>query len=260
VPKSSAFEYSDSIVGVTRAAFLTALLCLACGRSDHAQPPAFARVNGEAIAVEQPVAGTSQTAAQARADIDRAITRHVAAEEAERRGLAHDSASTPPSVKDEERLRDALFASMRDSATVSDDDLRAHYEQTKLRYAVRQLVLRRRVFPSDAAARAEDRRLGSAGRLPADSEAIGPAPVEKLPGSVLPEALSFSAPGQRAAVQREGRWALVELEEVRAAQPLPFEAVRPQVEQSLRLLRAQAEFSAEIERLRSQAKVEIASP
>ena len=235
----------------------TLLLCLACNRSNHSQSSALARVNGQPITIEQGPAGAPRTPAEAQANVDRAITRHLAAEEAERRGLAHDSGSTPLSVKEEERLRDTLFESMRDSVAVSDDDLRAHYEKTRLRYAVRQVVLRRKEFQSEADARAEDRRLGAEGRLPAESETSGPTPVDKLPGSVLPEALSFSSPGQRAAVQRGGRWALVELEEVRSADPLPFEAVRPQVEESLRLIRAQAEFSAEIEKLRREANVEI---
>ncbi len=161
-------------------------------------------------------------------------------------------ATNSPACPDEERLRDALFASMRDSVVLADDELRAHYEQTRIRYVTRQLVLRRKPLASEAQARAEDRRLGAAGRLAADgAESIGPAPTDRLP-----EALSFTSPGQRAAVMRDGVWSLVELEEIRAAETLPFEAVRAQVEQSLRLLRAQSEFHAEIDRLRQEAVIE----
>ncbi|MEX2205973.1 MAG: peptidylprolyl isomerase [Myxococcota bacterium] len=144
---------------------------------------------------------------------------------------------------------------MRDSLVLGEDELRAHYEKTTLRYATRQIVLRRQPFASEAEARAEDRRLGAEGRIAAqDTETLGPAPVDRLPPSVTPEALSFSAPGQRAAVMRDGRWSLVELEEVREAEPLAFELVRGRVEQSLRLIRAQAEFHAEIDRLSREAE------
>ncbi len=234
------------------------LLSFACDSSAPKQQTPVARVNGEPVAIAPLTAADSATPAAARRKIDLAITRHLAAGEAVRRGLTNGSPSTALSIKDEERLRDALFASMRDSLELNEPELRAHYEKTKLRYASRQVVLRRKPFASEAEARAADRQLGATGRLTGEgSETLGPAPVESLPASVLPEALSLRAPGQRAAVQREGRWALVELAEIRASESLPLESVRAQVEQSLRLIRAQAAFHAELERLRSEADIEI---
>jgi hypothetical protein len=161
-------------------------------------------------------------------------------------------------IQREERLRDAYFASLRDSLVLSDDELRAHYEKTKLRFSVRQVELRRLPFPSEAEARAADRRLGAAGRLPAEAQKLGPAPVESLPPEVLPEALVFTSPGQRAVLQRDGHWAVVELERI-DVEPLPYETARPKVEASLRLIRAQQAYHTAIDRLRAAANVEIDS-
>ncbi|HTO52106.1 MAG TPA: peptidyl-prolyl cis-trans isomerase [Myxococcota bacterium] len=240
-----------SIVGLIAAV----CLAVACRRPEERAAEPVARVNGVPIALE-PMAPTMNPA-DARTAVDRAIDRHLAAEEAARRGLGKESNGAPRSAHDEERLRDALFASMRDSLALGDDDLRAHYEATKSSYVRRQWLLRREAFASEAAARAEDQRLGAAGRLDAArAESIGPTPPDALPASIAPEALSFAQPGQRAAVLRDGTWALVELEEIRT-EPLPFDAVRSQVTSSLRLIRAQAAFHAELARLRSQSQIEV---
>jgi len=215
------------------------------------------RVNGQPIALEAVSSGSEAGQPSPRAKVDSAIDRHLAAEEALRRGLGKASSDAPASLRDEEQLRDALFASMRDSLALTDDELRTHYEATKTRFVRRQWRLLRKGFATEAAARAEDRRLGATGRLDAaTAETIGPLPQDALPASVVPEALSFTAPGQRAAVLRAGSWSLVELEEVRT-EPLSYGAVRPQVEASLRLVRAQTEFDAELAHLRSEARIEI---
>ena len=243
-----------------RAFLLATALAAGCGSSEPQQSEldVVARVDGEPVAIAEPVHGAAQTPAAALGRVDAAVARHLAAGEATRRGLSAGATSGPLSVRDEEKLRDALFASMRDSLELGEDELRAHYEKTRVRYVTPQVSLRRQAFASESDARAEDRRLGVNGHIAAEgSDRIGPAPVDGLPTTVMPEALTLTAPGQRIVFGRDGRWWLVELEANHAAEPLPFEAVRIRVEQSLRMLRAQEEFRAEIVRLRSEAQIEI---
>jgi hypothetical protein len=247
-----------------RRALVVALGCLSilasCNREKPpAAPPSPARVDGVPIVLPEVSPAMAKSPAAQQSRIEAAIVRHLAASEAQRLGLGKTAVAGESEVQREERLRDAYFASLRDSVVLSDDDLRTHYEKTKVRFSVRQVELRRQPFASEAEARAADRRLGAAGRLPAEAQKIGPTPVESLPAEVLPEALVFTAPGQRAALQRDGHWALVELERIEV-EPLPYETARPKVEASLRLIRAQQSYHAEIERLRAAAKVEIESP
>jgi hypothetical protein len=237
-----------------------ALLVAGCGSSESQQPAleVAVRVNGEPVAIADVAKQSARTASTARQRIDAAVVRHLAAAEATRRGLSPGDDTEHASIRDEENLRDALFASMRDSLALGEDELRAHYEKTRVHYVTPQVSLRRRSFASETEARAEDLRLGAAGRIASEgSDRIGPAPVDRLPEGVMPEALTLTAPGQRVVLAREGRWWLVEQEEMHAAEQLPFEAVRPRVEQSLRMLRAQSLFHAEIDRLRREAEVAV---
>ncbi|MEX2206803.1 MAG: peptidylprolyl isomerase [Myxococcota bacterium] len=237
-----------------------ALPAASCGPSEPRDPEVevVARVNGEPIAIAEDTKDAATTSDAVHARVDAAVARHLAAAEATRRGLLASDVSGPPSVRKEEKLRDALYASMRDSLELGEDELRAHYEKTRVRYLTPQVSLRRKSFAREADARAEERRLGADGRISAaGSDTIGPAPVGGLPTSVMPEALSLTAEGQRVVLTRGGRWWLVELEEIHASEPLPFEAARTRVEQSLRMLRAQSLFHAEIDRLRSEAQVAV---
>lgn len=78
-----------------------------------------------------------------------------------------------------------------------------------------------------------------------------------LPRAVLPEALRLRRPGERTLVIRDGTIALVELVEEIPAAPRPFDDVRSEVEKSLRTIRAQEAFRAELARLRAQANVMV---
>ena len=70
-----------------------------------------------------------------------------------------------------------------------------------------------------------------------------------MTGEVGPEALALTKPGDRVPVAAKEGNALVELVEVLPAEPRAFEEVRGQGEKSLRALRAQEAFRAEMERL-----------
>ena len=189
--------------------------------------------------------------------------RELAAEEARRRGLdeAPEVQAALARLRDESRqreeelLRDALFAEIRNGLVLSEEDLQAHYEQTRVRYTERRVRLRRQRFASQAEARAADEALGPEGRLdPALAEELDPLPSAALPGEVGPEALALTTPGERVLVAEGDGGALVELVEVQPAEPRSFESVRPQVEKSLRALRAQQAFRAEIERLAGKGR------
>jgi hypothetical protein len=100
--------------------------------------------------------------------------------------------------------------------------------------------------------------LGSEARLdPATTETLLPATAEKLPADVIPEALRLTRVGDRVVIVREGGAALVELVAIEPAAQMTFEEARRDVEESLRTLRAQEAFRAEIARLRAEAGVEV---
>jgi hypothetical protein len=198
--------------------------------------------------------------------LDMVITRRLAAEEARRQGLAKTgdisgrlvAIHRQAQAQEEAILRDALFAKMKSELKPSEQDLRDFYEKTKIRFGARELHLRRLAFASKHDAESALAKLGLQGRLdPVSSEEIGPEVIEKLPPTVVPEALQLQQPGDRVMVQRGGESSLVELVEILPAEPRPFEDVRDQVEESLRTIRAQEAFAKEIERLRTEAKVEI---
>jgi len=226
-----------------------------------------ARVNGHPITADAiPALGRDPSRQDVRSRIDLAIQRRVAADEARRLGLARTPEMTErlaaihgeAKAKEESALRDALFARMKGDLKLSDQELRDFYEKTKVQFTARELHLRRATFASQADAEAAFAKLTPQGHLdPKSSEELGPAPIDKLPLTVLPEALQLRQPGDRLTVRRGEEASIVELVEILPAVPRPFEEVRERVEQSLRTLRAQELFAQEVARLRAEAKVEI---
>jgi hypothetical protein len=187
-----------------------------------------------------------------------ARVRALAAAEARRRGLDEAPGiraaleqirlQSGSREREESLLRDLLFDEIRGGIVLSEEEVRAHYEANGVRYTERRVRLRRQGFASEAEARAAEGALGAGGRLdPAGAEEIGPLTRAALAIEIGPEALGLAAPGDRVRISREGSHALVELVEILPAEPRPFETVRDQVEQSLRALRAQQAFRAEIE-------------
>jgi len=264
---------------VTRLLVLSLLTTLGCerntrspseGTSSAPAPSAahvVARVEDEPISVEDlRMAGIPGIPARREQLLQAAITRRLAAEEARHRGLdrTSDVQARIEGVRREARaseeavLRDALFQSVRDGLHISEADLRDYYEKTKSLYFERQVKLRQEGFPSKAEAEAAMGKLGAEGRLdPAKSEAIGPASMQDLPKTVIPEAYQLRKPGDRVVVAREERFSIVELDEVLPAVQRPFEAVRDRVEKSLRTLRASETYRALLEKRRAEAKIEI---
>lgn len=166
---------------------------------------AVASVDGSALEV----ADLASEAAGARRDpkrqLEAAIARKLASAEARRRNLDErpavaaqlDAIRRDAARREEKVLRDALFASLRAAAAVTDEELRAHYEKTKRRFAERRWRLLRQRFASEAEARAADAQLEADGRLgAANSEAIGPATAAEVAAATNPEVLRLQRPGQ----------------------------------------------------------------
>lgn len=230
--------------------------------------PVVAQVDGEAIRVEDLVARAPRRRGQQdpRTRVEEAISDKLVVQEARRRHMDESprvreriAAIRREAAKREEGvLRNALFRAVRDGIDLTEGELQQHYEETEARYFQRQIRFRRLAFDSEEAVRAADVSLGPTGRLdPEVSEDLGPAALRDLPRSVLPEALQLKAPGDRVVIGKEEEWALVELVEILPAVPQPFEQVHDRVEASLRTLRAQAAFGELVERLRTEAEIEI---
>lgn len=265
----------------SRAAFAAGVIlaqALACGRGGGgasgqapARPvgdsPVVARLNGEPIEIADLRAGFPGALRADRSQaLEAAVARRLAAQEARRRGLDTadrvraqvDALRRDAAAREEGLLRDALQASLESQISVTEDELRARYEQTKARFTERRLRLRRAVFPTAEAARAEDQKLGADGRLdPASSEEIGPLPVQKLFQAQWFGAMRLREPGQRVVVDREGKFALVELEEVLPPAPLPFEEVREQLEHEVRSQRGGEALAKLAQELRAAAHLEV---
>jgi len=248
------------------------VFALACDSADrrggnpkNAGDPVLARVGSGAITTADLV-GVRGASGDSRRQLEAVIARRLAAEEAQRRGLGDTDEMRArlaanrrqAAAKEEEILRDALFAHMKSELKLSDQDLREYYEKTKVRFATPQLHLRRVAFTSKADADvALSKPVAQLDLDPKGSEEIGPTPIDKLSPTILPEVLQLHRPGDRVVVQRGAEVSIVELVEILPAEPRPFEEVRGKVEDSLRTLRAQEIFTKEMERLRLEAKIEI---
>jgi hypothetical protein len=210
------------------------------------------------------VSGAASSALTPNED-ERSILRRVGAEEALRRGLADDAEiaarleaiERAAAIRAEEALRDALFATVRDALVLDDAALRTHYEATKTRYAQRAITLRRRAFGSREAAQQAMSATPSVDG--AETEVIGPVAVRDLPRTVLPEALELTRPGSRAVAGSDVEgWSILELVEIRPADSPPFEAVRAEVEASLRQREAVTAFRTLLTELRGKSRGEAA--
>jgi hypothetical protein len=257
------------------AALLVLLAALACEKPKE-QPAAeqagveadpqrvvLARVGDKVVTVED--LGFVPYRANVASKLETLVTRKLAAEEARRRGLENEPKTREKLAQfrhtalmwEEGLLRNALYNSIRLGLTLSEEELRTHFQQTQGKYTEPQWKLRIQKFASEAEARDAAARLGAAGRLdPAQGELIGPAPSAQLPPPLMGALPLLKAPGDRQVVDLSGSWALVELEELVPNAPMSFEAVRDQVDAELRAQRAEVMLTAELGKLRA-AQVSI---
>lgn len=227
----------------------------------------LARVGDEVVTLED--LGFVPAWAKPSDRLETLVMRKLAAAEARRRGLEKEPQTREKLAQfrrnlatwEDGLLRNALYNSIRLGMTVSEEELRAHFEQTIDRYVEPQWKLRVRKFASEAEARAAAADLGATGRLdPAQSESIGPLSAGQLPPDLEPVLPLLKAPGDRQVLNLTGEWSLVELDTHLADAPLPFEVVRERVEQGLRAVRAEETLKAELAKLRAeQVTIEAAA-
>lgn len=224
--------------------------------------------------------GGGHDPAQRRMAVEGAIARRLVAraERAEQgpldAGAAPDDGSRPEHPERTAAVAaptfgiDVLFARFRDGLSLSEGELRDHYDRTRSRYLARQIRLRRQVLEPDSAAilsAAATSEKALPQLDPTLSEVVGPALLRDLAGSLLPEVLELKTVGERIVIERnaagececEAQATLVELLEILPAAPLPFERVREQVEASLRTLRGQEAMRARLAELRDGSAIAI---
>ena len=254
------------------------LVALACGRDGGdtepraSAPPAgsgkvVARLNGDPITIDDLRGGfPGALLVDPGPALENAVARRLVAQEARRRGLDAtedvraqiEALRREAAAREDALLSGALPAALAQQQSISEEELRAHYERTKDRYTQPRLRLRRVAFPSAEEARAEDDRLGPDGRLdPAASEEIGPASREQLMRMQLFGLMRLQQPGQRIVVEREGSFALIELVEQLPPAPPPFEEVRERLESELRSQKAAEAFAKLSQELRAAARLEV---
>lgn len=251
------------------AALILCTLLSACGDDSASEPErTLARVGPRTITAAELVLAARPGFEESRAArLERAIGTALLAQEARERGIADEPevraqlalVRARAALEEDALLAQALFERERTGAAPSEAELSAHYEQTQGRYLVRMMRLRVAKLASRAAAEALHKKLGKSGRLdPANSEAVGPTEIQRLPREVLPEVLGLHAPGDRVVAGNalEG-FSLVELVEYLPAAPRPFAEVREQVAREVSTTGALGAMEARAKELRAEAQVEI---
>jgi len=256
---------SAVLVGIL---FSSLVLVVACDGGSGKPAPAgdvIATVNAEPITPGDLQARMSGRASREER-LENAISTVLVEQEARRRGLdalpeireALDRVAERARREQAEILRRALFEATGAESKISEEELLAHYQETKSRYQERQFHFLQERFATRDEANAKNDALGEKGRLdPATAEEVGPAASNNLPRELVPRVLRLRRPGDRVVVGQGDDWRLVELLELLPSEPRAFKDVRTDVERSLRILKAQASFEALLARLREEAKVTI---
>jgi hypothetical protein len=253
-----------------RAGLLVLLTALACEKAkepaaeqagEEADPlrVVLARVGDEVVTVED--LGFVPVRVNVVNKLETLVMRKLAAEEARRRGLEKEPRTREKMAQfrhnavmwEEGLLRNALYNSIRLGLTLTEEELRTHFEQTQSRYTEPQWKLRLQKFASEAEARDAGAKLGATGRLdPAQGELVGPLPAAQLPPPLMGALPLLKQPGDRQVVDLSGSWTLVELEEFAPNAPISYEVARERVDADLRAVRADVLLNAELGKLRAE--------
>jgi hypothetical protein len=160
-------------------------------------------------------------------------------------------------LKETEVLLKALFDAVTSDVSVSDAEVREHFEQNPREYAQRLITLRRASYASEEAAEAAIAALGASGRLaPHPSEEIGPLAPRDLPRRWRRAARRLREPGAHVTVRRGESWWVFQLVDEKWIEP-SFEEARQRVANSLREARARERFAAEIESVRERTEIRV---
>ncbi len=243
-----------------------------------AQAPAAASkpvtVNGKPISKARLEFIIKQRAAQGQPDneqirqaiLERMIDQEVAAQEAERKGMAKTAdVQIEVDLARQEILTRALFTDYLKSHPIKDDALKAQYESVKAQRGEKEYKARHILVDTEAAAKEITDKLKKGEKFE-DLAKQSKDPGSKDRGGDL----DWAAPGNYvkpfadalvklekgkvtdAPVQSQFGWHVIRLDDVRTTQFPPFEQVKPQLMKAMQ----QQEFQKMMGDLRAKAKIE----
>ena len=243
-----------------------------------AQAPAAASkpvtVNGKPISKARLEFIIKQRAAQGQPDneqirqaiLERMIDQEVAAQEAERKGMAKTAdVQIEVDLARQEILTRALFTDYLKSHPIKDDALKAQYESVKAQRGEKEYKARHILVDTEAAAKEITDKLKKGEKFE-DLAKQSKDPGSKDRGGDL----DWAAPGNYvkpfadalvklekgkvtdAPVQSQFGWHVIRLDDVRTTQFPPFEQVKPQLMNAMQ----QQEFQKMMGDLRAKAKIE----
>ncbi len=261
----------------------------ACGGEQLTQEATvIARVGDRSISLdefetwlsERPGAERRATrAGGAREELDRLIELVVVEEESRRRGIDQDpdylgrraTIRARADLQERELLRRMLYERIVDSTAVSEDELRARYDEVKDRLMTSRIHLRQIVVSDrEMALSVRERVLGGeefpalASEVNVDASLreragdLGPMLRTEVPAVLRIAAFGLTEEGEVSAPFPIGeRWSLLQLVARETAVQRDFASARPSLEQELQGTRAAAEFQRLVAERREELGVEI---
>ena len=255
---------SGVLVAVTSVAMLGLLSCQ--DRSAGRTPTTLhtvANVNGQPTYAEEVALAQADT--QTPADALRVVVnRKLMAKHAIDIGIAESTETraqlewleTEHNQAKEKLLVDRLFESLKEDFAPEPSAIREHYERVKSRYFDPTFAVNTLKFESKELAEArlaEGRALESSGP---GLGTVGPLPLRRFPRSLARPTAQLLRVGDQAVAETDEGWLLLELKS-RSAEARPFESVKAEVEESLRVIEAQKALSALAEAERGRADIEV---
>jgi parvulin-like peptidyl-prolyl isomerase len=250
-------------------------------------PEVVARVEGQAVTREELAALASQLASRrpGRAEptlddaLDAWIEAHVLQAELSERGLDQSegyrqrrAAIRARAWRSEQELaRKAVVGALEDGLVVSEEELRALYDENAQRYVTTRLHLRQITVPDRATILGIRKQLADGASFEALARQANLDPAlrkaggdlgwleqRKLPTSLIGPAHKLVEPGAvtEPFEDREGRWNLVQLVARDEAARRSFESVREQLEHELRVLRSRELLAERLAERRQALRVE----
>lgn len=233
------------------------------------EPPGVvvAWVDGDGIGVDEVLAARFRRGGKDReAWLEAAVLDKVVSLEARRRKL-HERPEVARALRDarlqavrreKQILRAALKKEIVTDAEISEQELRKAYQERKGISIEIQPRLRQWSFLSEKKARdAVAGVKGAPSLIPGKATQVGPFSLRSPPPSYAKVARDLKRPGDRAVVEAEGKWLVLELVEYVADAKRPLAQVRDQLRQAVRSDRSEKAFEEQLQELRAGAEVRI---
>jgi hypothetical protein len=224
-------------------------------------------VDGEGVGVEEVLAVRRPRGERGReAWIEAAVLDKIANLEARRRKLyeqpeverALRSVRLQAMRREKQILRAALMKEIVQDAEISEQELRQAYQENERSYLDRQLRLRKWSFGSEREALDAFEGVAGADALdPGEATELGPVSLRNPPPSYARAMGRLRRPGERAVVEAEGEWLVLELAEFVTDAKIPFEEVRDRLLRKLQRDRTEKMFEEQLRELRASADVRI---